>query len=155
MSDLERIPELLGTLRNCDPLEGDLQKAGFAPRASSVPGVRTDLKFRELDASLYLPGGPLEVYLEVLQDKEPLFEDEAAYERMLQRYHELYAEACRLVVAELGPPAFEGGPDDPGYSDDWLGLRVSRWELGPASLRVEIRDDGPEVPSWLGLVLQP
>lgn len=162
MSQIDSLKECLPIIRalpwsaSVAVLTSALEKAGFQPEGSSRPGVRMDFSWQSIPASLYLNGESaswLDLYFDLIEDKEDL--DDAAYEQLLAEYHSRHERAVEIATALLGPPQFRGEAEDPGYPEEAPGGPTCMWSLAEGtSLRLEVRDDGPDVPTWLGLVVQ-
>lgn len=139
-------------------LDEQLVAQGLKPAATSKPGIRRDYDFDGVRvAVLEKPDDGfhfLEFYFELLEDKSHLSEP-GAYEQHVFHYRELWNQACGQVAEILGERLFRGNWEEDDFPDSSAAPETAVWNLGGASLRVEYCDDGPEMPSWLALVVEP
>lgn len=141
-------------------LDGQLKESGFTPLDSSRPGLRRDYDYQGVRVSVMENPEKqgfyfLEFYLELMMDKSHLMEEPSQYEVHAHHYRELWDRGCAEVEKLMGPPAFRGNWEEDDFPEASPAAETAAWNLGKAQLRLEYRDDGPELPSWLSLVVAP
>lgn len=142
-----------------DSLHEALLAAGCETRGAGKPGLRRDYVLGEIPASLREDPDQgflfFEFYFDLVMDKSHLLDEPGRYEAHTEEGRQRWRQACEQVRALLGEPEFEGTWEEEGFPDSSPAAETAVWRLDRVVLRVEPRDDGPDLPSWLGVTVEP
>jgi hypothetical protein len=76
-------------------------------------------------------------------------------EALARKYRDKLATYVKHAEAVLGPPTFYGELDEAGRPDDEDGYMLALWRRDTARLMLIARNEGPDTPFWISIVIKP
>lgn len=155
---IDDLPALLDAIRTqrwrTSPSETAraLEAAGYVGTGGNAG--REDWTRGATQAYVYKDGPDSVAFIELWLDVTPIDESDDR-DALWRREGARYEAIADVVRRSLGEPSFSGAFGAPGYPEDHDAVHLTAWAIDGARLFLERRDDGPDFPWRLLLVIEP